>query len=115
MDSNEKQKYINENLIEKGYNPEDLSNFVTRHLGVSIDTLDLEKLKEMVNSFKNEQLKNTYSSVKIKKEKKLSLNELLYTPEKYSIQTNTQQDCKLLDLEKKKKQKVFFPKKFIHF
>ena len=103
MDSNEKQKYINENIIEKGYNPEDLSNFVTRHLGVSIDTLDLEKLKEMVNSFKNEQLKNTYSSVKVKKEKKLSLNELLYTPEKYSIQTNTQQDCKLLDLEKEKK------------
>ena len=103
MDSNEKQKYINENLIEKGYNPEDLSNFVTRHLGVSIDTLDLEKLKEMVNSFKNEQLKNTYSSVKVKKEKKLSLNELLYTPEKYSIQTNTQQDCKLLDFEKEKK------------
>ena len=54
MDSNEKQKYINENIIEKGYNPEDLSNFVTRHLGVSIDTLDLEKLKEMVNSFKKD-------------------------------------------------------------
>jgi uncharacterized protein YoxC len=103
MDSNEKQKYINENIIEKGYNPEDLSNFVTRHLGVNIDSLDLEKLKEMVNSFKNEQLKNTYSSVKVKKEKKLTLNEILYTPEKYSIQTNTQQECKLLDFEKEKK------------
>ena len=31
------------------------------------------------------------------------MNELLYTPEKYSIQTNTQQDCKLLDFEKEKK------------
>ena len=27
-----KEKYINENIIDKGYNPEDLSNFVIKKL-----------------------------------------------------------------------------------
>ena len=42
MEQQEKQKYINDNIIEKGYNPEDLSNFITRLKRVSIEALSLK-------------------------------------------------------------------------
>ena len=47
----EKQKYINDNIIEKGYNPEDLSNYVTRLKGVGIDSLSLNELKRINRRF----------------------------------------------------------------
>ena len=33
----EKQKYINENIIEKRYNPEDLSNYIARTQSMPIE------------------------------------------------------------------------------
>ena len=45
MEQQEKQKYINDNIIEKGYNPENLSNFITRLKGVSIEALSLKELQ----------------------------------------------------------------------
>ena len=39
-----KQNYINEQIIEKGYNPEDLSNFVSRTRGVKVEELPLKIL-----------------------------------------------------------------------
>ena len=56
MEQQEKQKYINDNIIEKGYNPEDLSNFITRLKGVSIEALSLKELKICIEQFKTEQL-----------------------------------------------------------
>ena len=47
-EKSEKMKYINENIIEKGYNEEDVANFTMQTLGVPFETLSLEKLKKTV-------------------------------------------------------------------
>ena len=119
----EKQKYINENIIEKGYNPEDLSNYIARTQSMPMENLPFSRLKEMVNAFKNEQLKLSIYQVKKPKERKKSEVEILYDPCEYQIKTDIQTENKLLDLEKekkklmrllknlKKKQKDFFLKK----
>ena len=99
----EKQKYINENIIEKGYNPEDLSNYIARTQSMPIENLPFSRLKEMVNAFKNEQLKLSIYSVKKPKERKKSEVEILYEPCEYNIKTDTQSNNKLLELEKEKK------------
>ena len=99
----EKQKYINENIIEKRYNPEDLSNYIARTQSMPIENLPFSRLKEMVNAFKNEQLKLSIYSVKKPKERKKSEVEILYEPCEYNIKTDTQSNNKLLELEKEKK------------
>ena len=35
----EKQKYINDNIIDKGYNPEDLSNFISQKKATNLDEI----------------------------------------------------------------------------
>ena len=52
----EKQKYINENIIDKGYNPEDLSNFIIQKKAVNLDEISLKDLKILIEEFKNERL-----------------------------------------------------------
>jgi hypothetical protein len=99
----EKQKYINENIIEKGYNPEDLSNYIARTQSMPMENLPFSRLKEMVNAFKNEQLKLSIYSVKKPKERKKSEVEILYEPCEYNIKTDIQSNNKLLELEKEKK------------
>ena len=99
----EKQKYINENIIEKGYNPEDLSNYIARTQSMPMENLPFSRLKEMVNAFKNEQLKLSIYSVKKPKERKKSEVEILYEPCEYDIKTDIQSNNKLLELEKEKK------------
>ena len=39
----EKQQYINDNLIEKGYNPDDLFNYCYRLKGIGIENLSLDE------------------------------------------------------------------------
>ena len=41
MDEKEKQKmeYINDNIIEKGYNPEELSNFIIKTIGIKFEII----------------------------------------------------------------------------
>ena len=66
MDQDEavlKQQYINEQIIEKGYNPEDLSNFVSRRRGVKLDDLPFNALKKSIEH-------TTYPSKKRKKKQK---------------------------------------------
>ena len=63
----EKQKYINDNIIEKGYNPEDLSNYITRIRGVGINSFSLNELKKLIEDFKTEQLNISLKSVNVKK------------------------------------------------
>ena len=65
-----KMEYINENIIEKGYNPEDVANFVVQKTGSPFDSLSFDKLKEMVELFKDKGLHDTYSTVKKKQKKK---------------------------------------------
>ena len=123
----EKQKYINENIIEKGYNPEDLSNYIARTQSMPMENLPFSRLKEMVNAFKNEQLKLSIYSVKKPRERKKSEVEILYEPCEYNIKTDTQSNNKLLEFEKEKKKinvivkepkkesKGFFSQKIITF
>ena len=124
MDEKEKQKmeYINDNIIEKGYNPEELSNFIIKTIGIPMESLPFEKLKEMVEEFKNRGLTETYKTIKLnekkmketekekkKKEIEKEANERLnsplynlYLPASYEIETKLQQENKLLELHRNK-------------
>ena len=110
-----KMEYINENIIEKGYNPEDVANFVVQKTGAPFDSLSFDKLKEMVELFKDKGLHDTYSTVKKteKKEKEKekekekqkekenkNINALnpLYSFETFEFETDYQQENKLVEL-----------------
>ena len=100
-----KLSYINENIIEKGYNPEELSNFVIKKSGIPMEHLNFEQLQQMVEQFKDQGLQNAYQTVKIKevgKKKEESIFDLLYSSQSYDVKTQTQQKNKLLELEEKK-------------
>ena len=100
-----KSEYINENIISKGYNPEDLSNFIMNEICMSINDINLEKLKIMVDKFKNKGLVDLYKTVKQQNDSKPeNLEEQLYYPEVYDIQNKTPKENKLLELENNKKE-----------
>ena len=122
MDEKEKQKmeYINDNIIEKGYNPEELSNFIIKTIGIPMESLPFEKLKEMVEEFKNRGLTETYKTIKLnekkmketekeKKKKEIEKEAIqklnsplynLYLPKSYEIETELQQENKLMELHR---------------
>ena len=106
-----KQNYINEQIIEKGYNPEDLSNFVSRTRGVKVEELPLKILMKSIEHFKNEKLNQTYSSFtnvksvekqepKKPKEKEVPLFDIFYSPNSYELTCKAQEDNPLNILEK---------------
>ena len=64
----QKLNYIHENIIEKGYNPEELSNFIIKKTGIPMDNINFERLKEMIEQFKDQGLQDTYQNVKIKED-----------------------------------------------
>ena len=101
-----KLNYINENIIEKGYNPEELSNFIIKKTGIPMEHINFEQLKQMIEQFKDQGLQDTYQTVKIKedntKKKEESPLDILYSNQKYDIKTQTHQKNKLLELEEKK-------------
>ena len=116
----EKSQYITENIIEKGYNPEELSNFIIKTIGIPMESLPLEKLKEMVEEFKDKGLTDTYKTIKLnekksiedekeKKKKEKEKEEIqklnsplynLYLPASYEIETSLQQENKLMELHR---------------
>ena len=120
-EESQKMKYINENIIEKGYNPEEVANFSIKILGVPFESLSLEKIKEVVEQFKDRELTDTYKTIK-KKEKKADkknddekskknekkdekknenstfVQKPLYSPESYEFETSYQQENKLMEL-----------------
>ena len=103
MEQQEKQKYINDNIIEKGYNPEDLSNFITRLKGVSIEALSLKELQICIEQFKTEQLTLSLQLVNKRRDKKATPFEVLYSDCEYDVITGIQPETKLMELEKEKK------------
>ena len=110
----EKQQYINDYLIEKGYNPDDLFNYCYRLKGIGIENLSLNELKNMIENFKNEQLIISLQSLKNKKEKKLTPFEILYSDCEFISETAKQQETKMMEFEKEKKKlniKIIEPKK----
>ena len=109
-EAQEKMKYISANILEKGYNPEDLSNFVIKKIGKPIESISLDQLKKLIEQFKDQSLVETYKNLdqnaeeeKIKEEPKESKEDPLYTPMTYEIKTQVQQDNELLKLDKEKK------------
>lgn len=110
----QKTSFINENIIEKGYSLEELSNFIIQKLNKPIENLDFEELKEMVEEFKDQGLIDMYQTVKSKnkdidkteEEKKF---DSMYHSQTYDFKTTPQQENKLLILERegdKKKLKI---------
>ena len=100
-----KLSYINENIIEKGYNPEELSNFVIKKSGIPMEHLNFEQLQQMIEQFKDQSLQDTYQTVKIKevgKKKEESPFDILYSSQSYDLKTHTNQKNKLMEFEEKK-------------
>ena len=110
-EAQEKMKYISANILEKGYNPEDLSNFVIKKIGKPIESITLEQLKKLIEQFKDQSLVETYKNLdqnqddeeKTKEEIKIEQDDPLYSPMTYEIKTQIQQDNELLKLDKEKK------------
>ena len=99
-----KSQYINETIISKGYNPEDLSNFIMKEICMSINDLKFDQLKKMIEKFKNKGLVDLYKTVKKQNDDKPeNLEEQLFYPEVYDIKAKTPKENKLLELEKEKK------------
>ena len=102
----QKMNYINENIIDKGYSPEELSNFIIQKTGIPMESISFEQLKEMIEQFKDQGLQDTYKSAKIKqvgKKKEESPFDFLYSNQSFDIKTSPQQKNKLLELEEQKK------------
>ena len=99
----EKQNYINDNIIEKGYNPEDLSNYIVRIRGIEINSISLNELKKLIEDFKTEQLNISLKSLNMKQNKKATSFEILYSDCEFESKTSKQQETKLMEFEKEKK------------
>ena len=101
-ESSEKQKYINENIIDKGYNPEDLNAFIINRRAGTIEEINLKILKEEIEAFKNSLLEDTYITIKktmpiTKKDEQLSE---LYSSQTFNINYLKLPECELTKLEK---------------
>ena len=97
-------EYINENIIEKGYNPEELSNFVIKKTGIPMENMNLEQLKSMIEKFKDQSLQDTYQTIKTKEveKKEESSFDILYSNQSYDIKTQAPQKNKLLEFDTNK-------------
>ena len=103
-EDSEKLKYINENIIDKGYNPEDLNAFIINRRASSIEEVTLDILKIEIDQFKNEKLKETFTTIKktmplTKRDEQL--NEL-YSNQVFIIKYLPLQECILSKFEKNK-------------
>ena len=103
-EDSEKLKYINENIIDKGYNPEDLNAFIINRRASSIEEVTLDMLKIEIEQFKNEKLKETFTTIKktmplTKRDEQL--NEL-YSNQVFIIKYLPLQECILSKFEKNK-------------
>ena len=102
----EKQKYINDNIISKGYNLDDLSRSITVRTGLTINEISLDTLKKEIEFYKTQQLKESYKASKELKSSKTK-NEVvsteLYAPENFQLKTAPQLENTLTKLESEKK------------
>ena len=101
----EKQQFINENIIEKGYNPEELNAFIVNRRAGSIEEISLSILKEEVEAFKNSLLEDAYISIKktmpiTKRDEQLSD---LYSNQTFKVNYLPLPECELAKLEKEGK------------
>ena len=102
----DKQKYINDNIIAKGYNLEDLSRSITVRTGLTINEITLDTLKKEVEFYKTQQLKESYKVAKEMKAGKTKKDDIiteLYSQEKFNIKTAKNPESDLTKLESEKK------------
>ena len=103
----DKKKFIDENIIAKGLNLDDLSRSITVRTGLTINEISLDILKKEVEFFKNEQKKESSKLAKeLKSSTKMEKNDLLkvlFAPEHYELKTKTQLENKLTKLEAENK------------
>jgi hypothetical protein len=102
----EKQKYINDNIIAKGYNLDDLSRSITIRTGLTINEISLDTLKKEIEFYKTQQLKESYKASKEVKAIKVKKEEIvsdLYAPEHLQLKTAIQLSNPLIKLEEEKK------------
>ena len=102
----DKQKYINDNIIAKGYNLEDLSRSITVRTGLTINEISLDTLKKEVEFYKTQQLKESYKVAKEMKSGKTKKDDIitdLYAQEKFFIKTAKNPESDLTKLESEKK------------
>ena len=105
-ESPEKQKYINDNIIAKGYNLDDLSRSITVRTGLTINEISLDTLKKEIEFYKTQQLKESYKASKEMKASKISRSEIsteLYAPEHFLLKTVPQLENTLTKLEAENK------------
>ena len=93
-ESPEKQKYINDNIIAKGYNLDDLSRSITVRTGLTINEITFDTLKKEIEFYKTQQLKESYKATKeMKAAAKVNRSEIsteLYAPEHFQLKTAPQ-------------------------
>jgi len=106
-ESPEKQKYINDNIIAKGYNLDDLSRSITVRTGLTINEISFDTLKKEIEFYKTQQLKESYKATKeMKAAAKVNRSEIsteLYAPEHFQLKTAPQLENTLTKLEAEKK------------
>ena len=107
VEDEEKRKYINDNIISKGYNLEDLSSSITMRTGLTINEINLDTLKKEIEFYKTQSLKESNKSTKANKVGGKTLKDdflkELYEPENIDIKTATQLESKLTEFEKQQK------------
>lgn len=68
-DKDAKQEYLTKELIAKGYNPEDFSNYVSKTKGYSTSDINIEIFKKLIQQFKTDRLKKQSEELKGSTEK----------------------------------------------
>lgn len=104
-EDSEKLKYINENIIDKGYNLEELNAFIINRRAYSLENIPLKLLKIEIEQFKNEKLKETFTTIQktmplTKRDEQL---DELYSNQVFQIKYLPLQECILSKFEKDKK------------
>ena len=106
-DNQDKQKYINDNIISKGYNLDDLSRSITIRTGLTINEISFDTLKKEIEYFKSQQLKESSKLAKEMKAagkiKKSDVLNTLYSSEQFKIKTCTQLNNTLTQFESENK------------
>ena len=102
-ESPKKKKYLDENVISKGINLEDLSRSITLRTGLTINEISLEVLKKEVEFFKNELKKESSKLEKeLKSSSKMGKNDILkklFANEHFQINTKVQLNNKLVEMD----------------
>lgn len=91
-----RKNFLNANLIEKGYNPEDFSNYVMQVRGLPVDSITLDSLPELIENFKINQLNEACQKNYTPQNKTKEIYDKLYTKETYDIICHKQENSPLL-------------------